>query len=175
MGVVINIDLSSKFRRPTIRYSTEVDDLNILLDTGATKPVWNGNSDTLTANFPDAEITEYKTTVSGFGGVSKNIREVWKIPYFELVDKTDKDKKYVIRNLLVAVVDDINIGFNLILSATLFKKVNYSFINSGDNAPYLSIECDSRDYYCIADDSKEHNQVTYISRVTTFVQGEESI
>ena len=170
MGSIIDVRLDTNFVRPVIPYPIAEGNLDVLVDTGAFKPVWNGSSDTLLVYFPDAELTEYKTTVSGFGGSSKNIREVWKIPHFELTDSIDQNKRYIIKNLLVAVIDDMDLGFNLILSATLFKKVNYTIANKDNNSPHMLIECDDREYYCIADGVKESNDVTYISRVTTFIQ-----
>ena len=174
MGSVIDIKLAANFVRPVISYPIAEGNLDVLVDTGAFKPVWNGTSATLLVYFPDAEQTEYKTTVSGFGGNSKNVREAWKIPHFELTDSIDQSKGYRIKNLLVAVIDDMDLGFNLILSATLFKKVNYTIANRDTNAPHMLIECDDREYYCIADGVKEYSDVTYISRVTTFIQGEDN-
>ena len=89
----IEIALLEEYRRPAICCETALGELDVLLDTGAYMPVWNNEAEQLQLNFPDAQETQYVTSVSGFGGNSATIYQIWKIPQIDLKDSRDVDKK----------------------------------------------------------------------------------
>lgn len=59
----------------------------VLIDTGASFPVWTKSTNLLHARYPQAVETPYKAWLGGFGGEGKEV-PVWKIPRFVLSDGT---------------------------------------------------------------------------------------
>ena len=119
------------------------------------------------AEFPNAEETKYITYVSGLGGTNKKECPIYKIPKLELKD-SDNDNKFIIRNLYIVVYDtEENHGFDCILGATIFNKVNYSFINQSTEK-YMEITFD-REVYCSVNIAKDTNGAPIIINGKTVI------
>ena len=107
---MVYLTLDEDRKRPTFFQKVANEgEIACLLDSGALISVWCTPLFLFQKNFPNATKTNYYTTVSGFGGVSSVKREVWKIPEFIMGDENSQEK-YVIKNLLVAIVDNSMIG-----------------------------------------------------------------
>lgn len=169
MGIV-KLNLLSRYTRPVIRIDTDLRDVIAIIDTGAIKSIWNGNTKTLKQCFPQAVPTNYITTVSGFGGESTTDRRIWEIPVFELTDDEDSKKKYVLHNFLVAVVDDRNLGFDLVIAASALKKVNYGIFNMGKSKDKLVIACSDRKYCCVVGKTKAEGKYIRVNEFSSFLQ-----
>ena len=112
-----------------------------LFDTGAHLPVWCSGAELFAKVFPEAQKTEQKTHLSGFGE-GETEAGVFIIPTFTLqADET----VYRIKNLYVAVVDYDRIRFDFILSSTMFSKTDYTISNSKKS---LKILFDREELYC---------------------------
>lgn len=148
---MIRFKLIGSKRRPAYYLPTYIH-LKCLIDSGALITVWCNSVAVLKACYPNASKTSYYTTVSGFGGVSSKIREVWKIPEFEIIDDNGTDK-FVIKNLLVAIVDDSQMSsFNMVLTSTVFRGTKIS-IADFPNDKHFEIESSvDRPVYCIPDE-----------------------
>ena len=151
----IRILLRTDNIRPTINIETNVSIRTVLVDTGADTVIRFSDADTFKLEFPDAEETEYITYVSGLGGTNKKECPIYKIPQLELNDK-DNDDKFIIRSLYVVIYDsEENHGVDYILGATVFDKVNYSFINQSAEK-HMEIAFD-REVYCSVNIAKDNN------------------
>ena len=154
---MIRFKLISEKKRPAFFLPTFMH-LKCLIDSGALISVWCNSVGILKACYPNSVKTNYRTTVSGFGGVSHKMREIWKIPEFIMLDDNGIDK-YVVRNLLVAIVDDSQIqSFNMVLSTTVFHGSLYTVCDKNKDKHF---EVDSeydRPVYCVPDGFVDNNQ-----------------
>ena len=126
--------------------------LKCLIDSGALISVWCNSVGVLKACYPNAAKTNYYTTVSGFGGVSYKVREIWKIPEFDIQDDNGVDK-YVVHNLLVAIVDDSQIqSFNMVLCSTVFRGSICTIYDLPKDKHYEINPSHNRPVYCVPDD-----------------------
>lgn len=122
------IDLKFELKKRKNAYGLVIirnrdDNINIkcLVDTGATMPVWCAGEQLLLSYYPKAVKQNCMTILNGFGkGYEK--ASVYKIPDFVLSD--GKNKIHYI-NLLVAVMDR-DYSFEMILSYTMFSRMNLS-------------------------------------------------
>ena len=117
---MIQLYLDQTIKRPALSLDSEMGPINCLVDTGAIMSVWCLPLFLFKKCYPDAEKTSFRTTVSGFGGMSYKKRDIWRIPEFILEDEGGSGQ-YVIRNMLIALVDDTQVAsFNMILSTQVF-------------------------------------------------------
>ena len=100
------------------------------------------------------------------------------IPEFTLHDKNDSSQYYTIKNMLVAVPQNIKIGCQLLLGATMFINTAYTINNKNKKAKTLTVNSFYDTYYCIPDTRGIKIVSTikhYISKVTTVTKKEMSI
>ena len=90
---MIRFKLISEKKRPAFFLPTFMH-LKCLIDSGALISVWCNSVGILKACYPNSVKTNYRTTVSGFGGVSHKMREIWKIPEFIMLDDNGIDKYF---------------------------------------------------------------------------------
>lgn len=132
--------LSNKLDRPVFEVNAQDGNWRIrcLFDTGADIPVFTFGKEVLRLYFPNAILQEdFYAEISGFG---KNEEQalIYKIPNF--VIQSDVDQDYIkFYNLLIACIDKENIKYPLILSATMFKNMNYYVDNLQKDNKQLTI------------------------------------
>ncbi len=119
----LKLELIKRYDRPSFEYN----EVMYLMDTGAHMPVWCSGEELFLLSFPKAEKTTAITHLSGFGSGQIDA-VIYRIPEFALGD--NKTGRYMIRNLFVAVADYDRIGFDFILSATMFAKADYTISNA---------------------------------------------
>jgi hypothetical protein len=128
--------------RPIIRLS---NGLYCLVDTGAEVPVFTGGEIAIMKYFPDAKKIDKRYELSGFG---KDIEyaNVYKIPLFRL-DCDFNDEYINIHDLIVACCNKKFLKFQMIISATMLKGMDYNVKNHkiGLNKQF-NIETDKRDF-----------------------------
>ena len=137
--------------------------------------------------YPDAEKTNYRTTISGFGGVSYKKRDIWKIPEFVLEDQNGEGR-YIIKNLLIAVVDDTQItSFNMILSALIFHGSSYHIFDKANDKHIEIYPEHDRPVVCVPGETIDKNALgnsmlksldlsedeIFISGITVFSEGKD--
>ena len=88
---------SVKFSRLAIL--NNVNKVNIIVDTGASIPVWTDTPEMLQRYYKDAEKLNVIVELSGFGGAGEDA-ELWRIPEFKL---SDGNESVTYKDLLVAV------------------------------------------------------------------------
>lgn len=112
--------------------------MRCLFDTGADIPVFTLGEEMLMMYFPDAILCEaFYAGISGFGK-SEEQALIYNIPNFIIQSDTDQD--YIqFNNLFVACVEKENIKYPLILSATMFKHMNYYVDNLREGGKQLTI------------------------------------
>lgn len=88
--------------------------------------------------FPDAILIDnFYAEISGFGKGEEQA-SIYKIPYF--IIQSDSDKDYIeYCNFFVACIEKESIKYPLILSATMFKHMNYYVDNLKDGSKELTI------------------------------------
>lgn len=132
--------LSNKADRPV--FDINVKDgkkkIRCLFDTGADIPIFTLGREILMMYFPDAVLCEeFYAEISGFGK-SEERAFIYNIPNF--IIQSDIDENYIqFNNFFVACVNKVNIKYPLILSATLFKHMNYYVDNLREGDKQLTI------------------------------------
>ena len=127
MARLVEMDLDNTHIRPFVHISTDNGMFDCLIDTGATMPVWCGDSTMLIYYYPKAEPTKYIAMIAGYGK-GYHMARVWKIPQFIMEDRLNNGQ-YQISNLYIAVAPKRHFGFLMIASAIMFSDANYSIIN----------------------------------------------
>ena len=107
-----------------------------------TPPQKGGNAE-IYAKKCETEKADKKFLLSGFGR-KPEVVDIYKIPEFFI-----KDEKGILtfQNLYIASSFGRNFGCDLILSATMFKHMDYSILNRKRNTSVLEIKYDRDLYY----------------------------
>ena len=111
------LKLFNSKNRPSFSYMRNDMEIMALMDTGAETPVWCTGEETFCIAYPDAIRQDWIAEIRGFGKESEEAA-VYLIPEFSLSDRMEE---YKIRNLLVAVCDHPLIGYNFVMSDTMFS------------------------------------------------------
>ena len=101
---------------------------DVLIDTGASLPVWAAGIDTLRSYYPNAEDTGYTTLLGGFGGKGEEV-PVWKIPLFTLSDGND----YIHYTDLHVAVSNKSNTYLMIISFPMIKHAKMIHTALDDN------------------------------------------
>ena len=144
MSKTLSLQLSNKSAKPVFTVITSADrQIKCMLDTGADMPVWCGSEGLLKIVFPKAELIDKKFLLSGFGR-KPEMAGVYKIPEFTI---KAGDESLLFQNLFVASSFGRNFGCDLILSATMFRHMDYSILNRKKEMSILEITYDRDIYY----------------------------
>lgn len=154
---MVRVNLNKNKKRPTIPLDSSAGKLDCLIDTGALVSVWCLPLFILKTCYPAAEKTNYRTTISGFGGISYKKRDIWKIPEFVLEDKNGEGR-YTVKNLLIAVADDTQItSFNMILSSLVFHGSSYQIFDKASDKHLEIYSEHDRPVVCIPGETIDKN------------------
>ena len=93
--------------------------------------------------FPKVELVDKKFLLSGFGR-KPEVADIYKIP--EFIIQAEKEK-LTFKNLYMASSFGRNFGCDLILSATMFKHMDYAILNRKRGTSVLEITYDRDIYY----------------------------
>ncbi|MCM1088555.1 MAG: hypothetical protein NC318_07515 [Blautia sp.] len=127
--MVINM-INMKFNMQRVKNSYDMPLINnihkntqiqCLLDTGARVPVWCAGKEELKSYYTDCYKQDAVFLLSGFGK-GQEIADVYVMPDFEL---SNGKSAIHYKDLLIAVIDK-DFSFNMILSYTMFNKMNVS-------------------------------------------------
>lgn len=133
--------------------------MRILFDTGASLPAWVGGFDSFQKRFPDSIFENAETILKGFGK-GFEIAPVYKIPEFILKD--NQNNKIVIKNMPI-VVTNRDYSFDMILSFTSLRKINYKYISyTYKNGTYNEINPKFRIY--------PHKKIYYLNPLYKFTK-----
>lgn len=164
MSRVLRLELSKKRNKPVFTTITKSGKkIMCMLDTGATMPVWSSSEGLFKLIFPDAELLSQKFILSGFGK-KPEVVNVYKIPIFCL---RDANSCLEFRNLHIVTSFGRGFGCDLILSYTMFSKVDYAVLNRGMDNPVLSVEYDKDIYYISASVNKKRPDI--VDNIYSFV------
>ncbi len=171
---MVYLTLDEDRKRPTFfQKVADESEIACLLDSGALISVWCMPLFLFQKNFPDAEKTNYVTTVSGFGGESTIKREIWKIPEFVMGDE-NSEEKYVIKNLLVAIVDNSKrSSFYMILSSVVLRGSSHHIFDIEDSKHIEIHPGEDRPVFCVPDDIKSKEQISEDIAKTIDLNGDE--
>lgn len=116
----LSLKLFSSKSRPSFSYMSNGREVIALFDTGAATPVWCMGEKKFLKAYPDAKKSARMCQISGFG---KDTEQglVYTIPKFVL---NDDNASYCIDDLQVAVCHHPTIGFDFVLSDTMFSKTD---------------------------------------------------
>ena len=112
---------NGSYDMPIIKFSHMNTQIECLIDTGARVPVWCAGEEELKSLFPNCSQQKAVFLLSGFGKGCE-IAKVYVIPDFSLSD--GKDIIHY-KNLILAVINK-DFSFSMILSYTMFNKMNLS-------------------------------------------------
>lgn len=162
MERILTISLDKNSSKPVFKLQKNELPIMCMFDTGADTPVWCSGVDYFKTLFPDSEKVDGIFLLGGFGsGASR--ADMYMIPEFELFNI--KFKKF-----FVAMSDKRRFSYDLILSYTLFSKMDYSILNRNQNTPTMKIIFDNRDYFT---GIRWHHD-KYIQRIYSFTQDDNS-
>ncbi len=144
MSKILSLQLSNRSAKPIFTTITLADkQIKCMLDTGADMPVWCGSEGLLKIVFPKVELVDKKFLLSGFGR-KPEVADIYKIP--EFIIQAEKEK-LTFKNLYMASSFGRNFGCDLILSATMFKHMDYAILNRKRGTSVLEITYDRDIYY----------------------------
>ena len=138
------LQLFNRKNRPSFRYELNDEKIDALIDTGVEAPVWCKGEKKLLLAYPDAVKLDWKSEIRGFGKDPEN-GAVYVIPEFSL---TDGNVSYKIKNLQIAVCDHPLIGYDFVLSDTMFSKTDTNIHRIGNK--YIEIVFEKDIYQCAA-------------------------
>lgn len=132
--------LSNKLDRPVFEIDVQGDRQRIpcLFDTGADIPVFTYGQEMLLLYYPNAILQEnFYAEIGGFGKIAEPAF-IYNIPNFTI--RSDDDQDYIqYYNLFIACIDKESIKYPFILSATMFKHMNYYVDNLKQDNRELTI------------------------------------
>ena len=140
--------VKNTYDMPIINIVHKNTQIQCLLDTGARVPVWCSGEEELKSYYKDSYEQNAVFLLSGFGK-GQEMAKVYVIPDFEL---SDGKNTIHYKDLLIAVIDK-DFSFNMILSYTMFNKMNMSInaftTNDGAHkeAPNLTIASPNAIYH----------------------------
>lgn len=155
----LSLRLFNTKERPSFAYENNGIDITALFDSGATTPVWCMGEKKFIKAYPDAIKLEQRCMVSGFGKEAEDC-SVYIIPLFKL----NGGDEYCISRLQVAVCTRPQIGFDFVLSDTMFSKTNTIIKRVG--VKMIEFDFEREVYQCLV-----LNKTSSFS-VTTFSQEE---
>lgn len=163
MSKILYMQLSNKNTKPIFKTMTPSDkQINCMLDTGADMPVWCGSKGLLKVVFPQAELVNKKFLLSGFGR-NPEVVDIYRIPIFLV---KNEEGFLTFQNLYMASSFGRNFGCDLILSATMFKHMDYAILNRDRNTPVLEIVYDRDVYYTQLISNEKYANI--IDRICSF-------
>ena len=138
------LQLFNRKNRPSFRYESSNVTVDALIDTGAETPVWCRGERRFKRAYPDAVKQDWESEIRGFGKDAEK-GAVYIIPQFIL---TDGNEKYVVENLQLVVCKHPHIGYDFVMSDTMFAKTD-TFIHRINNK-YVEIMYEKGRYQCAA-------------------------
>lgn len=119
----------------------------VMLDTGATLPVWCALPTTLKKLFPDAYLAPYKGFIRGFGGKGKCASAVI-LPQFKLKDGLGNYITFIDLPVIIYPMDNY---YDMILSFSMLQHFNFAYKYFDDSGKYptpkLEIESQKSIYW----------------------------
>lgn len=134
--------------------------ITCLFDTGADTPVWCSGWEYFNFLYPDNYKVHGKFLLGGFGdGVS--VVDMYVIPQFQIGN-------ILFKQFHVAIDCHRRFAWDLVLSYTIFSKMDYTILNRNRNIPLLRVEHDRALYgtgIVMYEKDKE-----YVERIFSFLQ-----
>ncbi len=118
--------------------TSDYHDLVMLYDDGSDVAVWTKAEEDIFDTFPNAEKTEFKFILIGFGK-EYDVSDVYKVPEFVLSDKDGN--RIVVNNLHVAISERPDMSVGLVLPGNLFNNTT-THIERTHGKVHVSIEYD---------------------------------
>lgn len=135
---VIN-DASINSGQKILFRTSDYHDLMLLYDDGSDVAVWTKSEEEIFDSFPDAEKTDYKFILIGFGR-EYDIATVYKIPEFILSDTNGN--KLIVRNFHMAVSERPDMAVGLVLPGNMFNNT-ITHIDRMNGKVHVDIEYDT--------------------------------
>ena len=123
---IIELKCLENQTKPKVRLK-QYNGIRVLIDTGADTPVWCASEEKFKIVFPEANDTQMKFIVSGFGSEGKTkakLANVFKIEKFRF---GTIDNHITFRGMYVAISEDASFGVDLILPNSIFKSSRLIF------------------------------------------------
>lgn len=161
MQKILDMRLNSHISKPVFRLKVSDDtEISCMFDTGSDTPVWCSGIEYFIALFPNSYAVDPQFLLGGFGqGVSEV--PIYIVPEFRI-------EKIVFKNFHVAIDVKRRFSWDLVLSYTMFSKMDYSILNTVENAPILRFMYE-RDIYGTGIVPYDRNP-QYADRIFSFVE-----
>lgn len=145
MQNILSIRLNKNKACPVFLQKVNDNQLVFMMDTGANIPVWCSGIAKLKYVYKNCKDTGFFADLNGFGGKGERCK-IFEIPHFAL---TDNKTVLYYDKIFVAVTERRIFQYDLILSNTMFYKMNLSLLNMKNHSvnPTLEIEFDKKLYY----------------------------
>lgn len=111
--IQFTLDLDSTSQRPIVMLRNFYN-ISALLDTGSSFPIWTDDEEIL-VSLLNANFIKKGVTFGGFGGQARG----------NLYTLNLSLGKLIFPNMHIIACNDLNVPFNMILSATMFRNLIY--------------------------------------------------
>lgn len=139
----LSLQLLNSKERPSFVYLENDVEILAMIYTGAKTPVWCKGKKKFKRAYPNAVKQDYNCAISGFGK-EPIMAEVYYISRFTLTD--EEKQEYTVKGLYVAVCNHPIIGYDFILSNTLFSKADILIYQRKDHKAEFVF--DKHEYQC---------------------------
>lgn len=146
--IVSNVNNSNVYNLLIIENRIDDENYKVLVDTGASIPVWVDGEEVFKYFYPDAIQSEKKAYIGGFGG-NGEIVDVFIVPIFIIGDGRDN---IVFKDIPIAVTDR-DFSFQMIMSFTMLNKLQFEYsidkVDTTCTKPILLIDSNNTEYRSI--------------------------
>ena len=156
--LILSLELFNSKSRPSFSYYSNGIEIITLFDTGASTPVWCMGEKKFLKAYPDAIKKDTTCKISGFGKTSEE-GLIYTIPKFIL---SNNGIEYCIIDLQIAVCRHPSIGFDFVLSDTMFSKADTLIYRR--EKKHLDIIFEKPEYQCLVSNKTDSFSIS------TFVQ-----
>lgn len=175
-GLLPDIDNPNLYSVKRIENHLNGESYNVLVDSGASIPVWVDGLESFQYFYSDAIPTNYTIKLKGFGGDGEDV-PVYILPEFHLSDGTDR---VVYHRLPIAIIER-DFSVQMIISFPMIERMNYNYVYYSEedgaiaicNPPLLRLFPIKQDYNVLTQAVIDEESMQIIKMVV-FAEGDYS-
>ena len=127
---IVEFGLNKASKQPIFTIKTDIRYITCLFNTKGSLPIWCRSVESLKVTFPNVRRSKSSLTaiVPDFVDNENILSEIWEIPNLVFQDRYSKNT-LTIRKVLIAVFQKDYFKFNMILSPSMFDKIDCTSVD----------------------------------------------